>query len=55
VANAGHFAFLAPCSAALAQIAPEICRAAPDFDRTAFHREFNAAVVAFFNRYLPAR
>jgi predicted dienelactone hydrolase len=55
VANAGHFAFLAPCSAALAQIAPEICRDAPDFNRTAFHREFNAAVVAFFNAQLPKR
>ncbi len=54
VGNAGHFAFLAPCSAALAQIAPDICRDAADFDRTAFHREFNAAVVAFFNTSLPA-
>jgi predicted dienelactone hydrolase len=54
VAKAGHFAFLAPCSAALAQIAPDICHDALDFDRTAFHRDFNAAVVAFFNAHLAA-
>jgi predicted dienelactone hydrolase len=48
VANAGHFAFLAPCSPALAATVPEICRDPQGFDRAAFHREFNAAVVAFF-------
>jgi predicted dienelactone hydrolase len=54
VPNAGHFAFLAPCSAELAKAVPEICRDPPGFDRIAFHREFNAAVVAFFKMHLPA-
>jgi predicted dienelactone hydrolase len=52
VPNAGHFSFLAPCSSALAHIAPEICRDPEGFDRVAFHREFNAAVVAFFEAKL---
>jgi len=52
VPNAGHFAFLAPCSAALAQIAPDICRDPQGFDRADFHRTFNAAVVAFFDQHL---
>ena len=45
--NAGHFAFLAPCSPALVARVPEICHDPEGFDRTAFHREFNPAVVAF--------
>jgi predicted dienelactone hydrolase len=52
VPNAGHFAFLAPCTPALANIAPEICRDPAGFDRAAFHREFNQAVVAFFKAKL---
>jgi len=52
VAAAGHFDFLQPCSATLAQRAPQICASAPGFDRTAFHVEFNRAVVAFFERTL---
>jgi predicted dienelactone hydrolase len=55
VPNAGHFAFLAPCTKALESVAPEICRDPAGFDRVAFHREFNAAVVAFFRAKLPAR
>jgi predicted dienelactone hydrolase len=52
VPNAGHFAFLAPCTPALAKVAPEGCRDPAGFDRAAFHREFNSAVVAFFNAKL---
>ncbi len=52
VPKAGHFDFLAPCSAQLAAIAPPICASAKDFDRSAFHAEFNAAVVTFFSRTL---
>lgn len=55
VANAGHFDFLTPCSATLAQYAPEICESAPGFDRTAFHTDFNRAVVGFFQRTLAPR
>lgn len=53
-ANAGHFAFLAPCSPALAEAAPDICRDAPGFDRVAFHQKFNAQVVTFFQRHIAA-
>jgi predicted dienelactone hydrolase len=56
VPNAGHFAFLAPCTPMLRQYAPEmICRDPNGFDREAFHREFNPAVVAFFKAKLPAQ
>ena len=50
--GAGHFAFLAPCSPAMAHALPEICRDPAGFDRVAFHRDFNARVVAFFRRHL---
>jgi predicted dienelactone hydrolase len=53
VPNAGHFAFLAPCTPLAERFAPEICRDPAGFDRAAFHREFNAAVVAFFRARLP--
>ena len=52
VPNAGHFAFLAPCTPALAKVAPEGCRDPAGFDRAAFHRQFNSAVIAFFNAKL---
>ncbi|MGO8919271.1 MAG: alpha/beta hydrolase family protein [Stellaceae bacterium] len=55
VPNAGHFAFLALCSAGLAGVAPDICRDPPGFDRIAFHRDFDAAVVAFFTAHLSPR
>jgi predicted dienelactone hydrolase len=54
VPNAGHFAFLAPCTPMLEKYAPEICRDPAGFDRVAFHREFNREVVAFFKAKLPA-
>jgi predicted dienelactone hydrolase len=53
VVPAGHFAFLAPCSAELATLVPRICTDVPaGFDRSAFHREFNASVVRFFSEHL---
>ncbi|WP_426424934.1 alpha/beta hydrolase family protein [Bradyrhizobium genosp. A] len=53
VVPAGHFAFLAPCSAALAAAIPRICTDTPaGFDRAGFHREFNAAVVKYFHEQL---
>jgi predicted dienelactone hydrolase len=52
VPNAGHYAFLAPCTPELANLVPEICRDPAGFDRAAFHREFNPAVVAFFKTKL---
>ena len=55
VANAGHYDFLAPCSAALAAIAPAICTSAAGFDRAAFHADFDAQVVRFFDKTLENR
>lgn len=53
VVPAGHFAFLAPCSPELAAAVPRICTDTPEgFDRVAFHREFNAAVVKYFREQL---
>ena len=54
VPNAGHFAFLAPCTPTLAARVPQICHDPEGFDRAAFHREFNPAVVAFFKSKIPA-
>jgi predicted dienelactone hydrolase len=48
VRGAGHYAFLAPCPAPMLANVPEICIDPPGFDREAFHREFNTAVVSFF-------
>ncbi len=52
VLHADHFAFLPPCSDALKQVASSICTDPPDFDRAAFHKEFNRKVVAFFSQTL---
>jgi predicted dienelactone hydrolase len=54
VPNSRHFSFLPPCSAALAQRAPEICSDESGFDRAAFHRELDAKVLAFFREHLAA-
>jgi predicted dienelactone hydrolase len=52
VAGADHYDFLSPCSSALKQQAPDICTSRPGFDREAFHTDFDAAVVRFFDRHL---
>ncbi|KQW57653.1 alpha/beta hydrolase family protein [Variovorax sp. Root411] len=52
VEKAAHFAFLAPCTPALLEAMPEICRDGPGFDRVAFHAAFNAEVLAFFRQHL---
>lgn len=54
VANAGHYDFLAPCTDALAKIAPEICTSAQGFDRAAVHQDFNKALADFFKAQLAA-
>jgi predicted dienelactone hydrolase len=54
VEKAGHFDFLAPCSNALASLAPAICVSAGGFDRAAFHAAFNVAVVTFLQQQLVA-
>ena len=55
VANAGHFDFLAPCSDALASMAPAICTSSAGFDRAAFHVAFDSEVVKFFEKTLANR
>ena len=52
VPGAGHFDFLPPCDVGLAKAVPEICSDPDGFDRGAFHRDFNAAVVQFFRSHL---
>lgn len=55
VAKARHFDFLTPCDDYTRKTLPFLCDSEPAFDRAAFHRDFNAAVVGFFERNLPAR
>jgi predicted dienelactone hydrolase len=52
VSEAGHFAFLAPCSPGQAKAVPQFCTDAPGFDRAAFHQAFDAEVLAFFRAHL---
>jgi predicted dienelactone hydrolase len=52
VPNSGHFAFQAPCPPALVAELPRICADAGGFDRAAFHRQFNADALAFFQAQL---
>jgi predicted dienelactone hydrolase len=52
VVPARHFAFLPPCSPQFMASKPRFCTDPPGFDRTAFHRDFNASVVAFFRGHL---
>jgi len=52
VPNAGHFVFLPPCPAELAQRRPELCVDPPGFDRTAFHQQFDAEALRFFRESL---
>jgi predicted dienelactone hydrolase len=47
VQNADHLAFCAPF-----QAGPELCADPPGFDRVAFHKEFNADVLAFYRKWL---
>ncbi|MDP1736441.1 MAG: dienelactone hydrolase family protein [Caulobacter sp.] len=51
VPSAGHYAFLPPCRIG----PPMLCKDGPGFDRVAFHKDFNARVVAFFKARLGVR
>lgn len=56
IVRSGHYAFLAPCSPELAAAVPRICTDnPPDFDRAAFHREFDASLVKFFSEHLDGK
>jgi predicted dienelactone hydrolase len=52
VRNAGHFVFLSPCSADMAKRLPKFCTDRPGFDRVAFHKEWDADILAFFRKHL---
>jgi len=52
VPNANHYSFLPPCTDTLRQFVAFICADEPGFDRSAFHKQFNREVVAFFERAL---
>ncbi|MFH0297819.1 alpha/beta fold hydrolase [Bradyrhizobium sp. 31Argb] len=52
VVPAGHYAFLPPCSPELAANLPRFCTDPEGFDRSAFHREFDASIVRFFREHL---
>lgn len=52
VPNSTHLSFVFPCTAALAKAAPEVCTDPPGFDREAFHKDFDAQVLAFFRKTL---
>lgn len=52
VPNARHFSFLPPCPDELAASAHDICTEPSNFDRAAFHKEFNGQVLDFFRHAL---
>ena len=52
VPDADHIDFIAPCSAQLASVAPDICKERPGFDRAKFHATFDAEIVSFFRKKL---
>jgi predicted dienelactone hydrolase len=52
VPNSGHFSFLSPCHSV---VRPELCTDAPGFDRSAFHQQFDADLLAFFRAQLGSR
>lgn len=52
VDKAGHFSFLNTCGVAALLLPKMLCTDPPGFDRSAFHKQFNASVVAFFNESL---
>lgn len=52
VSNAAHFAFLAPCPAAMKNHEPGLCVDANGFDRTVFHKQFDEMALTFFQANL---
>jgi predicted dienelactone hydrolase len=52
IPGADHYVFLAPCSARLADEAPDLCQDAPGIDRIAVHRTLARDADSFFARAL---
>lgn len=48
IPDAGHFAYLTPCTAMLKSIAPDICTDPAGFNRTAFLESFRNAAITYF-------
>ncbi|HVA63358.1 MAG TPA: hypothetical protein VNF74_06520 [Terriglobales bacterium] len=55
IPGAGHFVFLAPCTAWLRAQAPLICNDPPGVDRAAVHVQLVDEAARFFRAHLPAR
>lgn len=54
VPNSTHVSFIFPCTPAFAKTNPPVvCTDPPGFDRTEFHKNFNAEVLTFFRKNLP--
>jgi len=54
VPNSTHMSFIFPCTAAFVKTNPPlVCTDPPGFDRTEFHKNFNAGVLKFFRENLP--
>jgi predicted dienelactone hydrolase len=54
VPNSTHMSFIFPCTRAFAKTNPPlVCTDPPGFDRTEFHKNFNAEVLKFFRKNLP--
>lgn len=52
IEGAGHYVFLAPCPAAMAEETPAICKDPPGIDRAALHRQIDDDAVEFFDKTL---
>ncbi len=52
VPQAGHFAYLSPCSELLSRSAPQICADPSGFKRVAFLRAFHRSIIAFYRERL---
>lgn len=52
VSGAGHFVFMAPCTAELASDAARLCEDPVGVDRVAVHRAINTEAAAFFSERL---
>ena len=54
VPNSTHMSFIFPCARDFAKTNPPlVCTDPPGFDRTEFHKNFNAEVLKFFRQNLP--
>jgi len=53
VPNSTHMSFIFPCTQAFAKTnPPSVCTDPPGFDRTEFHKNFNAEMLKFFRKNL---